>query len=304
MRPMATISPQIIKAYEPETGAFPETHFPECGFAPDLLLAPLGTLPSLRLQESRYPSIVFCAPHPEQHAHARGGGHPTNAEAHWDRSMTSAEQPVHLKVDRREKGRIIEQLQALPLVTLEMTDLDCGDYVGAQGLAIERKSSTDFILSIVDGSLYERAARLRSRYPHPAYIVEGDLFTRRFHQKAFDVHAALAYLTVHYSMPVVASPDSEQTAMIIYLMAAEAEHRLGRPLDVRVEHPVETTEAQLYFLQGLPGIDAERAERLLQGLHSVQSVLAASDEELRNAAGLDDQMIADIRALLTSTWPG
>ncbi|MHB1951285.1 MAG: ERCC4 domain-containing protein [Acidiferrobacteraceae bacterium] len=217
--------------------------------------------------------------------------------------MPSTEQPVHLKVDRREKGRIIEQLGALPLVTLEMADLECGDYVGAGGLAIERKSATDFILSIVDRSLYERAARLRSRYGHPVYIVEGDLFTRRFHQKAFDVHAALAYLTVHYAIPVLTAPDTEHSAMIIYLMAAEAEHRLGRPIDVRVEHPVVTTEAQLYFLQGLPGIDGERAERLLQELHSVKAVLEASDNELRDIARVDDETVSEIREVLNKAWP-
>ncbi|MHB1529728.1 MAG: ERCC4 domain-containing protein [Acidiferrobacteraceae bacterium] len=218
--------------------------------------------------------------------------------------MAQAEQPVHLKVDRREKGRIIEQLQVLPLVHLEIMDLDCGDYLGAGGLAVERKSATDFILSIVDKSLYESAARLKSRYAHPVYLVEGDLFTRRFHQKAFDMHAALAYLTVLHSIPVLSSPDSEQSAMLIYLMAAEAEHRLGQPLDMRIEHPVTTTDAQLYFLQGLPGIDGERAERLLQELHTVTAVLEASDAEWRAFADLDDQSIAEIRAVLSNKWPG
>jgi Fanconi anemia group M protein len=217
--------------------------------------------------------------------------------------MAQTEQPVHLRVDRREKGRIIEQLQVLPFVHLEIADLDCGDYLAAGGLAIERKSATDFILSIVDNSLYERAARLKSRYAHPVYIVEGDLFTRRFHQKAFDVHAALAYLTVHYSIPVLSSPDSEQSAMLIYLIAAEAEYRLGLPIEMRIEHPATTTDAQLYFLQGLPGIDGERAEQLLQKLRTIPAVLEASDAEWRTVARLDDQSIADIRALLSNRWP-
>jgi len=217
--------------------------------------------------------------------------------------MTDSPQAVHLKVDQREKGRIIKELEALPGMTLERTELDCGDYVGAEGLAIEHKSSTDFILSIVDKTLYEKAAKLRSRYRRVVYIVEGDLFTRRFHQKAFDVHAALAYLTVHYAIPVITSPDVEQTAMIIYLMASEAEHSAG-PLNVRAEHPVELTDAQQYFLQGLPGVDAERAQRLLEELRTVPAVLGADDEQWRGIGGLDDQAIADIRALFATAWPG
>lgn len=217
--------------------------------------------------------------------------------------MTDTPQAVHLLVDQREQGRILKELAALPGMVLETTTLDCGDYVGAAGLAIERKSSTDFILSIVDHTLYEKAAKLHSRYRRAAYIVEGDLFTRRFHQKAFDVHGAIAYLTVHHGIPVITSPDAEQTAMIIYLMAAEAEHRADRPLDVRTEKPVECPDAQQYFLQGLPGVDADRAQRLLENLHTLPAVLAASDRQWRELGGLDDQAIADIRALFTTPWP-
>lgn len=210
---------------------------------------------------------------------------------------------VSLLVDTREQGRILKELEALPGVQLERRELDCGDYVAGE-LVIERKSSTDFILSIVDKSLYEKAAKLRTRYARCAYIVEGDLFTRRFHQKAFDVHQAIARLTVLSGIPVLSSPDAEQTALLIYFMAAEAQYRLNRPIDARSRGFDSLGEGQLYVLQGLPGVDADRAERLLAAAGSVGAVLAGGPALWQQAADLDARACAQIEALLREPWAG
>ena len=217
--------------------------------------------------------------------------------------MPEDTESVTLQVDIREQGRILKELEALPGVQIERRELDCGDYVAGE-LVIERKSSTDFILSIVDKSLYEKAAKLRTRYSHCAYIVEGDLFTRRFHQKAFDVHQAIARLTVLSGIPVLSSPDPEQSALLIYFMAAEAQYRLGCPMDARTAVFDSVTEGQLYFLQGLPGVDAERAERLLEAAGTVSNVLAADHAQWQAQADLDERACAQIDAILKAPWSG
>lgn len=211
------------------------------------------------------------------------------------------ETAVHLTVDRRERGKIIKDLEALPSLTLEYGDLDVGDYIAGPEVAVERKSATDFILSIVDESLYEKAAKLKSRYARAAYVVEGDLFTRRFHQKAFDVHRALAYLAVHFGMPVITSPNSEQTAMILYLMAVEATR--DEPIRLRPPGPEPVVEAAPFFLEGLPGIDSERAEKLLDTFGSVSAVLAADRDALRAAADLAERDLDAIARILNARWP-
>lgn len=211
-------------------------------------------------------------------------------------------QDVHIVADARERGKIVKALEALPGVTLETRELDCGDYVLGDGVVVERKSATDFILSIVDKSLPEKVGKLKAQYARPVYIVEGDLFNMRFHQKAFDVHAALAYLGVAQRVPVVSSPDAEQSAMLIYLMALEAQAAAPRAR-TRLNTPEVLQEAQRYALEGFPGVDADRAETLLVHFGSVAAVLNANAEALTRA-GLDPDAAKALREVVEARWPG
>ena len=136
------------------------------------------------------------------------------------------QKPVRIVVDTRERGKIISKLEALPGVSLEFAEQESGDYLLGNGVVIERKSATDFILSIVDRTLVEKVEKIKALYPKPIFIVEGDMFAMRFHQKAFDVHMALSYMAVVQNIPVLTSPDAEQSAMLIYLMARDAQHVL------------------------------------------------------------------------------
>ena len=218
----------------------------------------------------------------------------------------SEERKVHLIADQRERGKIIKTLEQIAGVSVETQALDCGDYVLGNGVVVERKSATDFILSVVDGSLVDKANKLKAGYERPVYIVESgerDLFVPRFHQKAFDVHTALAYLSVLHRIPVVTSPDVEHTAMLIYFMAVDAQHRLGANLGRRSGKPELVAEAQAYFLEGLPGIDGERAEALLRHFGGVADLLRAAPADIAAVANLDADTAALLTDVLRRRWP-
>ena len=76
--------------------------------------------------------------------------------------MAELNKPVRILADTGEKGKIIKKLEAIPGVTLDFEPLDLGDYILGEGVAVERKSATDFILSIVDKSLIDSAAQLKA----------------------------------------------------------------------------------------------------------------------------------------------
>lgn len=217
-----------------------------------------------------------------------------------------AERRVAITADTRERGKITKVLEGIPGVALSFAELECGDYLLGAGVAVERKSATDFILSVVDASLVEKVARLKASVDRPIYIVEAgtrDLFTARFHQKAFDVHGALSYMSVIAQVPVLSTPDYEQSAMLIYFLAVDAQYRLGAKLNTRVNKPEVRADAQQYLLQGLPGVDAERAEALLKRFGSVAAVLNAPVAEWARVAGLDDETAAFVQEVLTARWP-
>ena len=203
---------------------------------------------------------------------------------------------LHVRVDTREKGRIITRLESLAGVTLEFVEMDLGDYLLPGDLIIERKSATDLILSVVDRSLWDKVAKLRSQHEQVVYIVEGDLYTARFHQQALDIHRALAMMVVTHGVTILPSPDAENSGMLIYLLGLAAAE--GIATAERPGKPTIRRDAQLYLLASLPGVDSDRAEALLRHFGSARAVLAADADALAAVEGMDIERASRITEVL------
>lgn len=132
---------------------------------------------------------------------------------------------VSIRVDRRERGKIIQRLEDIGGVTLEVADLEFGDYILPHEVAIERKSATDFILSVVDGGLWTNIEGLKCHFRRILYLIEGDPYVARFHQKALDVHRAFARMVMVHNITILPSADADNSAMMIYLLALTAQEQ-------------------------------------------------------------------------------
>ena len=194
-------------------------------------------------------------------------------------------QELHIKVDTRERGKIIQRLEGLEGVRLESVEMDLGDYLLPGDVIVERKSATDLILSVVDKSLWDKVAKLKSQHERVVYIVEGDLYTARFHQQALDVHRALSMMVIEHGVSVLPSPDADNSGMLVYLLGLtslkgpESGDRPGKPTIRR--------DAQLYLLASLPNIDPDRAQALLRRFGSARKALAADAASLAEVEGID-----------------
>ena len=203
---------------------------------------------------------------------------------------------LHIRVDTREKGRVIKRLEGLAGVTLEFAEMDVGDYLLPGDLVVERKSATDLILSVVDRSLWDKVAKLKSQHSRVVYIIEGDLYAARFHQQALDIHRALAAMVVGHGVSVLPSPDPDNSGMLIYLLGLASTQ--GEGATERPGKPTIRRDAQLYLLGALPGVDPDRAEALLRHFGTARKVLAADAGALAAVEGIDDECAARIAAVL------
>jgi ERCC4-type nuclease len=102
-------------------------------------------------------------------------------------------------------------------------------------------------------------------------------------------------MIVHRDVSVLPSPDGENSAMLIYLMAQQA---AGPASNRRTNEPTIRRDAQLYLLQGLPGIDEDRAEAMLRHFKSARRALTADAAELAQIQGIDDAMAERIAEVL------
>ncbi|HSN57574.1 MAG TPA: ERCC4 domain-containing protein, partial [Candidatus Sulfomarinibacteraceae bacterium] len=80
-----------------------------------------------------------------------------------------------IAIDDRERGSgVIEALRDHPDVELTVRRLELGDYLIDRTLVVERKTLSDFALSVVDGRLFTQASRLaRTSRARPCFILEG-----------------------------------------------------------------------------------------------------------------------------------
>ena len=186
---------------------------------------------------------------------------------------------------------------------LESRELEYGDYLLGNDIVIERKSSTDFMLSVMDNQLYGNIAKLKAEFERVIYIVEGDVFAPRFHSNPSALRDALAYMTAVEGVALIPSPDAPMSAEIIYRMAADTQRPDARNVAVRSARPKDLRSSQQYVIEGLPGISAERARQLLKSFGSVENVLRADDEALM-AAGVSNDTVARIRKILAAPWSG
>lgn len=136
-------------------------------------------------------------------------------------------------------------------------------------------------------------------------ILEGeDLFTiRGIHPNA--IRGALLAVAVDFCVPILWSKNEDDTAAFLLVLAKREQLEKERPIAVRGERKGLTLEEkQRYIVEGLPGISAVLAKRLLEHFGTVEGVMTASEEELQKVRGIGPEKAKEIREVLTTPYPG
>ena len=163
-----------------------------------------------------------------------------------------------------------------------------GDYRVEESVLIERKTTSDFALSLVTGRLFEQAARMERSDLRPAYILEGqsaDWTALGVRREA--LQGALITLMVIFDIPVLRAVDAAETARLI-LYAGQQLARLRDPhyTPSRQAKAKRKRTRQLRLLQSLPGVGSERARLLLDHFGSIRACFEAQMDELQKIDGI------------------
>ena len=124
----------------------------------------------------------------------------------------------------REMAKLLESLG----IEVTVKNLEVGDYVISDKVAIERKTAQDFVASIIDPqrNLFRQMADLARTYDRPVLILEGrDLYTSQMN--AGSIRGAMISVAVDYGIPIIPTEDRDETASVIALLARR-EMREGR----------------------------------------------------------------------------
>ncbi len=206
-----------------------------------------------------------------------------------------------IDIDFREKAEtLIDLLKSSYAFEINVTKLKYGDYFIAPDTIVERKTVCDFLVSIIDGRLFNQAYRLAEHCERPVIIIEGKIFSGEGYpaisQEA--IKGALITIAQTFHIPVLRTTSESDTAWYINQLH-EHRQRVGEhsgPLLSRKAKNVDTQKIRI--LRALPGIGAKSAKTLLYHFGSIRNIFNASEEELLDVPGIGEKTAGKIQDIL------
>jgi Fanconi anemia group M protein len=230
--------------------------------------------------------------------------HPTAAKGQSTLfSHTEASDNVFIFADAREQASsVLRELSFFPDVRVHMKTLEVGDFVIGPDVVIERKTTEDFLSSVIDGRLLGQLLNMSQAYARPLLILEGkpeDLFTlRNMHENA--IIGMLSTIALTYRIPIFFTKNAQETAKYIHLMAKREQLGNDREIRLRVGRKGFTPSEQKQFLvESLPQVGPTVAKALLEHFGSIQKLVNATKEELKEVENIGPKKAQAIIDVLT-----
>ncbi len=207
-------------------------------------------------------------------------------------------------VDHREKGSyVIKELLNLG-ISIDLQQLEVGDYLLSSRCAIEYKTVSDFVNSLIDGRLLQQAKELKKTYGRPLYIIEGmeDMYSvRNIHANA--IRGMLAALTVDFGIPVLQTKSSKETAALLAQIAKREQDDENKGFSLHGDRkPISLKDQQEYVVTAFPGVGPTLAKPILKEFKSVKNFVNASEEALRKVPQLGEKKAKQIKDVLDGEW--
>lgn len=207
--------------------------------------------------------------------------------------------PVIYADSREGSSRVLRELEQLN-VDIKVKSLAVADYQVSEEVAIERKTNSDFISSVMDKRLHKQAKELVENFKKPLMIIEGaELYSGYIHPNA--VRGAMASIAVDFGIPIIPTRSPEDTAAMINRIAIREQTHEKSEIQIRTEKkPLTTWEQQLYIVESLPNVGPVTARKLLEKFQSVRAVINASEDDLKKVEGIGDKIAKRILRVVDS----
>ena len=207
---------------------------------------------------------------------------------------------VEVIADDRENS-ISKKLSKMDLI-VKKERLEVSDFIVSEDTAVERKSDSDFVDSLVDQRLFEQIQEL-TQFENPIIIIEGeDLYShRKIHPNA--IRGALASVTADYNIPIIWTDNEKETAEMLRVLAEREQEEKDKDIAIRGNTRAKSDkELQEFLVAGLPDVNTKLAERLLKEFGTVEDVFTASTDELKNVEGIGEKKAEKIHSIIKTSY--
>ncbi len=205
---------------------------------------------------------------------------------HLSEYISEREDELKVIIDYREKSPELINYLKLNGIRIELRELTCGDYIVGRYI-IERKTVSDFALSIIDGRLFKQLADLKRCDAQPILIIEGDFkeFTKRLDEAVY-IGTVLSIMQ-DYRIPIYRSQSEIETAKFIHLLYKREISNKRKYHKLRIERkPTDIYDIQKFVLAGIPGVDNILSDRLLKYFKNLRNIANANISDIMNVEGI------------------
>ncbi|MFW9921829.1 MAG: ERCC4 domain-containing protein [Candidatus Thorarchaeota archaeon] len=217
-----------------------------------------------------------------------------------EESENIEEEPVKIIIDSREKNSKILFYLKKEGIDLDFKQLDAGDYILSDRVAVEYKKGEDLLSSIIDSRLFEQLGSLTNAYQIPILLIEG-FPSGGVHPEA--IAGALASFMIDFGVSIIQTQNSEESAAIIKRLAYREQKAKKRRVMIRkVVRLGNPNENIVQVISSFPGINRTLASRILESFGSLKNVFATSFEELQSIEGLGPQKSQKIIDLINQEY--
>lgn len=188
------------------------------------------------------------------------------------------EYKLQIIIDSRERKLISQLEKQLNRYKLIIKQLEIADIVISEDVAIERKTGSDFIASIIDGRLFEQFLRLLDTYNSPILILEGFdyLALENTGMNLSSIYGALAYLSYKLGVSVIPTRNLEDTLIVIERIAYREQIEDVKPIfSRRAPKGMSIEERRAFTLEGLVDTGPKKAQLLIKKFKTPLGVFEA-----------------------------
>ena len=209
-------------------------------------------------------------------------------------------QNVFILADYREnKSNVCFYLKEFGAI-INFKKIEIGDFLISDDICIERKSSNDFINSIIDGRLFEQAENIKNNFKKGIILVEGNNLDGRITENA--LKATIATLILNYNLNVIRTENEKETARMIYYIAKK-EQEQGKSVVIKGKKKAkDINDLQMQLLCSLPGISSGLSKKIIQNFSNIKNFVNANENEISKIKGIGRKNAKKIYEIFNKEW--
>ena len=210
-------------------------------------------------------------------------------------SSTKAENKIKPKIlaDIHEKNSLVLANLIELGADVEIQSLEIGDYI-INNIAIERKTASDFISSMISKRLQEQLNQIQ-QYEKKLLILEGNINSQEHSNlNPNAIKGQILAILTHYNIPIIFTKNSEESADYLLLLAKQQLNGIQES-SLHSRKPESKAEQIQYIIESFPNIGPKNAKALLKKFGSIKNIINASAEELEKEIGKKAESIINLR---------